>query len=252
MTDFLLLKYDIIYLLERRDSMYKKLLMIMMVLILSGCIKEHKVVEEPKKDVEPVEEIEEVPSYVDDNTFPISFYKSQSGVLYKLTEVKESFVSKKDITTVQVFPSNEESIKLTTDKGNAFNNKWIELDANHAIKQGFNISYTLKDGTLISQNIMGPSTTQTNYDYIEIYLYDAYAHRNDNWYSHIEENQMNDATYFTSIKLTAGSKVADIVSKIKLTTFTYDTQDDFLESGDYRGASSYSIEICDLNSTCDE
>ena len=233
--------------------MHKKVIIVLVIILLCGCAKqgEEKVINDPINDEEVIEQ-EVEPSYVDENSFPIAFYTSKNGVFYKLTEIKEGFVTKKDITTVQVFPSTDEAITLSTDKGNAFYNKWVEFDENHVIKQGFNISYTLKDGTEISQNIMGPATTQLNYDYIEIYLYDAYAHRNDKWYSHIEEREMNDNTFFTSIKLTAGSKVDQIASKIKLTTFTYDTEDDFLENGDYRGQSQYSIDICDTNTTCNE
>ena len=109
--------------------------------------------------------------------------------------------------------------------------------------------YTLNDGTIISQNILGPSTTQTNYDYIETYLYDAYKHRNDSFYSHIEEKDYNENTLITSIKLTAGSKFNDIKSKIILTVFTYDDDDFDEETNAYRGNSKYSIVISDLNKT---
>ena len=232
--------------------MKKILLMICIVFLLCGCSKNNKtVIKNVVDEITVKEDIEVKEVYHDNNNFLIGFYFTNNGYLNKITEIKETFVAKKDITVVQVYPSGEEKIKLTSNRvGVDCALKWLELDPEHKIKQGFNISYELEDGTIINQTILGPSKTQDNYDYIEIYLYDAYIHRNDKWYSHIEESEMNDDTFFTSIKITAGSKVNEIKSKITLTTFTYDTLDDFDLDGNYRGNSSYTITICDNTKTC--
>lgn len=224
--------------------------------LVTGCNKETQVdnVEEittVSNNIKIKEDMEVKEIYHDYNDFVISLYSYSNGYLNKLNEIKENYNAKKDITVVQVYPSNEENIIITSTRlGVDCALRWLEIDPEHKIKQGFNISYELNDGTIINQTILNPSTTQDNYDYIEIYLYDAYVHRNDKWYSHIEESEMNDDTFFTSIKITAGSKINDIKSKITLTTFTYDSEDDFDEAGNYRGKSSYSITICDLSKTC--
>lgn len=235
--------------------MKKMFLLIICLICICGCEKregtipvEDKTIKRGQEQI--IKDNEPVNTYKDENTFPIGIYTHSNGTLTKLVERKENFVSKKDITTVQAYPANEESLTLNSKLGNEFGLKWQSLDPDHSIKQGFMIGYELNDGTKINQIILGPSTTQTNYDYIEIYLYDAYKHRNDSWYSHIEEWEMNNETYFTSIKLTAGSKVSEIKSKLTLTAFTYDSEDDFDEDGLYRGNSKYSITICDLNKTC--
>ena len=205
-------------------------------------INDDKKVEEKKK--------EDIPVYKDENNINISIYTQTSGLLTKVIETKEKYVSKKDIKVYQIYPSLEGKVSYSGRFGALCGNKWLELDSEHKVKQGFIISYTLKDGTKINQKILDPSTTQTNYDYIEIYLYDDYIHRNDSWYSHIEEKDYNDKTYFTSIKITAGSKVSEIATPIILKAFTYDTEDDFDKDGLYRGNSFAEVSICDLSTTC--
>lgn len=233
--------------------MKKITLFMICILLLCGCEKRHTTIPVEDKTIEKQQEQnkkDSEPKYIDENKFPIGLYSANGSVLTRLIEKQEYFTTKKDITTIQAFPSNDESINYSKKLGTFFGESWQLIDPEHSIKQGFIISYELNDGTIINQRILGPSTTQLNYDYIEIYLYDAYKHRNDKWYSHIEESEMNNNTYLTSIKLTAGSKVNEIKSKITLTTFTYDTEDDFDDNGNYRGNSKHTITICDLNKTC--
>ena len=59
-------------------------------------------------------------------------------------------------------------------------------------------------------------------------------------YSHLEE--VNDNTLMTSIKIYAVDGI-DNVQNIILTAFTYDDEDDFDDNGNYRGSSSYTINI---------
>ena len=235
--------------------MKKLLVMLISIFLLTGCsIFDKK--EEPakksatdqKEEIKREEEPKE-PEYVDDNNTPIGLYERNGSTLKLLTEFNSNIQVKKDIKTFQAFLSKDETINHSGKRyADFYFEKYNELNPEKKYKVGFNLKYTLADGTEISQNILGPSTTQTNYDYIEVYLYDAYKHRNDSFYSHIEENEYNDETLITSIKLTAGSKFNDIKSKITLTVFTYDS-DDFDENNEYRGNSKYSVVISDLNKT---
>ena len=189
---------------------------------------------------------EVIPSYIDDNVIKIGLYERNGSTLKLLSEYNSKIETKKDIKTFQAFPSNDLEINHSGEKyANYYYKVWNDVNPEKKYKVGFNLSYTLVDGTSISQNILNPSTTQTNY------LYDAYKHRNDSFYSHIEEYEYNDETLITSIKLTAGSKFNDIKSKITLTVFTYD-EDDFDENNMYRGNSKYSVIISDLNKTYEE
>ena len=236
--------------------MKRKILLVLLSLILvTGCGSKKESKKDKVKDNKPTETIVEEPKepeYVDDNTIIVSLYDRNGNTLKLQKEYNGPINIKKDITTYQVFFSNEEEIKYSNMKfGEYYYNTFNEVNPEHKYKVGFNLSYTLNDGTKVSQNIFGPSTTQTNYDYIEVYLYDSYKHRKDSFYSHIEENEYNDETNITSIKLTAGSKFNDISSKITLTVFTYD-DDDFDEANEYRGNSKYSVIISNINKNYEE
>ena len=75
------------------------------------------------------------------------------------------------------------------------------------------------------------------------YLYDDYANQNKSFYSHIENNKMNDNTLFTAFKMQMSYSWFDIDSKIQFSVFTYDDNDDFKDN-EYRGNSIYTINIC--------
>lgn len=234
--------------------MKKFILVLLTICFLTGCSifeKDKSENDSNKENIveEKKEETPTVPVYTDDNNTPIGLYERNSNRLKLVSEFSTKVSTKKDIKTFQAFPSTEENIDHSGKRyADFYYEKWNEVNPDNKYKVGFNLSYVLADGTKISQNIFGPSTTQTNYDYIEVYLYDAYKHRNDSFYSHIEEKDYNDETLITSIKLTAGSKFNDIKSKINLTVFTYD-EDDFDENNEYRGNSKYSVIIEDLNKT---
>ena len=73
-----------------------------------------------------------------------------------------------------------------------------------------------------------------------MYLYDDI--NNNGYYSHLTEEDINDNTIISSIKLTAGTYYEKITSNIKLTVFTYD-EDDFDENKNYIGNSKHTIII---------
>ena len=57
------------------------------------------------------------------------------------------------------------------------------------------------------------------------------------------DNDYNENTIFSSIKLFMANNINDITSPITLKVFTYNDEEDFDETGHYRGISSYSITI---------
>ena len=56
------------------------------------------------------------------------------------------------------------------------------------------------------------------------------------------DDMIKDNTIFTTIKLTASTKINDITSDIELTAFTYLDDNDFLD-GNYRGNSKFTTII---------
>lgn len=213
------------------------LLLILLLVIISGCDKK-----EIKKKEKKKVEVEYVEKYEDLNNTPISFYTSNDSGLVKLTKINKKLVSLEDIGIFQIYPSNEESISFDGGFGNSFYNEWMKYNTNNNLKIGYNIKFST-DEEEISYNIFNPSNCMEKWEYLLNYLYDDYANRGKSFYSHIEENEFNENTLPTSIKLQSNDKALSIKNKILLTVFTYDSEDDFLD-GEYRGNSSSTLTIC--------
>ena len=184
--------------------------------------------------------------YKDDNNMPIGIYQDNNSNLIKLNSYSNSFVRGTDIGVFQIFPSNDSNIKYNSKFGDFFYEKWVSFNKKNKI--GFSIKFSTTDGNKIEYIILNPKEAMRHANYLEIYLYDDYYHRNDSWYSHVEENEYNDNTLFTSIKLTPGMRINDINSSIDLTVFTYDGNDDFDPDTElYRGNSKYTISVSRTN-----
>ena len=179
--------------------------------------------------------------YKDSNNMSIGIYDFNNNKLTLLTEYSNKFVRGTDIGVFSIFPSNDKEVSLSKKFGEEFYNKWSSLSKNNKI--GFNLKYSLNDGTSYSYNFMKPDEAMLHSEYLEIYLYDDYIHRNDSFYSHVEGKDYNDNTLFSSIKLTPGRDIDKVKSPIKLTVFTYDSEDDFDSKKEYRGNSKYSIDV---------
>jgi len=233
----------------------KKIILLLIIIVLCGCsntkekIKENKV-EEQVDNTEKIEEVKEEEKYVDENNTDIGIYLYQNGKYNLVNEYKTSFKDNSDIVIFSIYPSKEEYIESYNYINNLYN-IYTSLDNYSILKIGFNLKYTLNSGEEISYNILDPDTA-LHYDigHILAWLYDDYKHRYDSWYSHIEQDEFNnEETLVTAIKL-YNNNTLDISSKIHFTVFTYDSEDDFDSNGEYRGNSSYSIDICDLNKSC--
>ena len=224
--------------------MYKKIIILFLIIILiCGCVSTKKVEKKKKKKVEA----EYVEHYKDLNNTPISFYSSYDSGLVKLTKINKNLVSMEDIGIFQIYPSNEEIVSVNGGFGYSFYNEWMKYNTNNNLKIGFNIKFSTEDEDF-SYNILNPSNCFEKWEYLLNYLYDDYANRGKSFYSHIEENEYNDSTLFTSIKVQSAGECNKIKDKIELTVFTYDTEDDFLD-GEYRGNSSSTLTIC-INGDC--
>ena len=221
--------------------MKKVLIILFIILILcSGCEKKKVEKKKEKKKVD----VQYVEKYEDLNNTPISFYTINGDHLDKLTKINKEVVAFEDLGIFQVFPSNEDKVVLNKGFAYDFYDEWIKYSN---IKIGFNIKFST-DTEDISYNIFSPSNCMDKWEYVMNYLYDDYANRGKGFYSHIEDNEYNDNTLFTAIKMQSNDKAYGIKDKILVTVFTYDSEDDFLD-GEYRGNSSSTLTIC-LNNNC--
>ena len=219
----------------------KKILLIVVILLV-GCtpkeeLNSNKNVIENNNNVK--EEIIE-DEYIDNNPIELGLYLYTGGYnnKEKLSTYETTFVSGSDIGSFEVFFTDEEVINGTSFKA-LFNNYYDKYENIDNYKIGYNIEFTLDDGTVNNFNLL-ESNTYLYGDYFYTYLYDDIHVNDGEFYSHLES--INDDTLITSIKIYAVDKI-DEVTKIKLTVFTYDNDDDFDENGNYRGISKYSIDI---------
>lgn len=217
----------------------KKILVIVVILLtICGCAKKDEVKQETKKEEKKEEVIED--TYKDENTTPIGIYNLQGNTLTKLTKINKTPVVEQDLGVFQIYPSNEDTVVLSKAFGPAFYDEWNKYQN---IKLGFNLKFTLSDGRNISYNIFSPENTFDQWEYLMNYLYDDYNNYGKSFYSHIEKEEFNENTLMTAIKLQSSYSIDQVNSKITLTVFTYDTEDDF-ENNEYRGNSKYSMDIC--------
>ena len=214
----------------------KKLIVLMItLLIFSGCSKkeEKKIIKEDKKP----EVIEKEPEYKDENQVKISFYENNK----KLKEYNTIPKPETDIGVFSVLLTDEEEISGSNYKS-LFNNYYDQYENKEKYKIGYYVKFYVED-KLVEKTITDPTSIFSLTPYLCIYLYDDIHHADGAWYSHVEEDDVKEDTLYTSIKLFMVEDINKVTSPITLEAFTYDSDDDFDENGNYRGNSKYSIEI---------
>ena len=215
--------------------MKKYLILIICLLLFTGCTTK-KVEKKVKKVKEETKEEKIV--YKDENMMPISFYENNKKITTQSVIQKVGY----DLGVFQIFPSNEDTLQLNKSHWDSFYEEWNKYDTNHTTKIGYNVSFTTTDGKNISYNILSPTYPKEYDSYMMPFLYDDYNNRGKSWYSHVEENEYNENTFLTSIKLFANGDISNISSNINLTVFTYDTEDDFdPDTKEYRGNSKATL-----------
>lgn len=212
-------------------------LILTIIIMLTGCNYDKVVNPLPSND--KIDNTIKEPTYVDDNPIKLGIFLSNNNYNNK-TVIEDTyytnFTSMNDIASFEVFLTSDKEIN-----GNSFKDIWNKYYNNYQdiskYKIGYNIGYTLKDGTINSSNFLEPDILRYG-EYFQIYFYDD-INAPDGFYSHLEST--NDNTLITSVKFFAVNNI-DEVENITLTVFTYDN-DDFDDEGNYRGNSKYIINI---------
>lgn len=199
-----------------------------------------------KKDNIKTDIKEESNTYEDDNPIKLGLYKYYGRYKNRelVTEYNDTWTYHKDISSFEVFFTFENSITGNNFQ-DTFKNYYDKYENIDNYKIGYKISFITNNGE-INKMILSPKDTEEFYEYLEVYLYDDYHREKGVWYSHTTEEEYNDNTLLTSIKLTAGINIKEIISDISLSAFTYD-YDDFDENNNYRGISKYSIIVKNNN-----
>lgn len=216
----------------------KKILIGIVIIFLVGCsIKEEdNFKEEMVKDnviknyVEP---------YVDDNPIILGGYLSNGNNKTLVSSYDSNLSLYQDIVSFEIYYTKEES--LSGSQKNLWNTYYQTYENIDNYKIGYYLSFQVGEET-ISKLILKPSDGDGIFDYIQVYLYDD-INQDGGFYDHVTDEEVTVETIFSSIKLTASTKIDEIVGPIKLVIFTYDSENDFDENGMYRGNSSYEINI---------
>lgn len=210
-----------------------KIVFLVLLIFLTGCSNQEI------NEVRGGENKIEASSYQDNNQIKIGLYTSSGKHIYQ-TEYISSFLSFKDIGVFSIVLSNEYE-EVGTIK-NLYKTYSLKYENFNNYKIGYQIIVNLKDGTSIKETILKPKNF-IDYkfsNYLYIWLYDDI--NTTGWHSHIEENDYNDNTVMSSIKLMATEEGSNKIENVLVTVFTYDN-DDFDLNGNYRGISKSTLTI---------
>ena len=168
----------------------------------------------------------------------LSFYRRNpdTKVREKKSEFSAPWVRGTDISSFEVFASDEESITFQTAYfDDAFNAYWNAFEGKENCRIGYTVDFDLKSGEHIHKTLLKAGDELEYRPYLENYLYDDVHQAKGAWYSHLLPEQMTDTTLMTSIKFTPGEKIDEVGDTITVKAFVYNSEKDFDENGDYIG-----------------
>ena len=214
-----------------------QVLLLLGFIFLTGCNSKKDTVKPKKEEIKPQEqEIIEEEKYIDNNPIKVGIYEEYNKL------VKEYYTEKTSLKDLffSTFYTNDEYIVQGYVK-NRFINYMNNYENVENYKIGYTISFYVGD-KYISKTITKITDEYVFNPYFYIYLYDDVHQEIGAWYSHLTTNDVKDYNLFTSIKLYL-VEIDKVTSPITLTAFTYDSEDDFDDDGNYRGNSKYTITI---------
>jgi len=225
--------------------MKKILLMLLMLSLTTACTKEEVKKEKPKeKETTPIVEEQIVEEeYIDDNPIKLSFYLQNGGIYERKTEYYDPYQAYTDIDWFNVFLTEDNTITNSGVKNTWYTyfNKYQNIND---YRIGYEVKFKLKNGKEFLETVTKPKNVYgySFSEYVYIWVYDD-ANATASWYRHLEPGEENENTLLTSIKLMATELTHEIDGPIYLTVFTYNDEEDFDETGKYRGISKATLEI---------
>lgn len=203
---------------------------------------------------------ESTPEVVDiPNEKPVTLYlrDSQQKLCTKITELNDPWTDTADLAMFVAFLYDEDSV--TYDAWvTAVKDSWNSVTSTATYKIGYELSFDL-NGERILITILAPDDIENseylycgdypeNGDYsgitgyMGVWLYDDMAHEVGDWYSHVTSATKTENTVLTSIKLRPTPQSGEI-SNLTLRGFSYSSDEEFDENGNYIGTHAYTVEI---------
>lgn len=202
------------------------------ILLLTGCQNKINKVEEKKIEYIDKNEIETPKEILlPSKTFPVGLYIK--GALQN--NYYDKYNKFTDIGVFSTFLSNDLYLANPYLK-TAWYNYLINDSELNEYRIGYKIKFSIPDRTFDCY-IYRPNDVLGYFNYIQVYLYDDYHQTNGVSYSHVEDNQYNENTLLTSIKLTASVYIEEVSDEIELTTFVYKKEE--IVNGEYIGDNKF-------------
>lgn len=126
----------------------------------------------------------------------------------------------RDLCVLGAFPSTEATLS-----GKNMGDIWSACITGNgfseSLRPGFLLEFDTPDGKCEKLILRPSDITDAYWDYIETYVYDDIHQTPGAWYSHLLDSEFTDETIITSVKITAGERIA-AVKNLTLTVFLYE------------------------------
>ena len=232
-------------------------LIIASVLIFAACGKDgekpDETPEEQTEETTPEETTAEPERIANDKPVKLYYmdYGSSTAVLVKHFDAEWS--PDEDLAIFGVFNSDDPEIEFTSEKW-AHIDLWDAVQTDVDYKIGYELSFDV-DGehkiiTILEPRDVDKAPELFNGDwdtdeitgYMGVWIYDDVNQEDGAWYSHLLQEEVNEDTLMTSIKLRP-TYDADKISNLKLKVFSYSSSKEFDAEGHYCGGYGYEIDI---------
>lgn len=216
-----------------------KLVIIFLLSLMVVVCKEQRLenkVKEPEKEVETVEEVPQ-------KVIELALYEYNNNCFTKKSEYYSSMEEYKDIAVFSVLYTDQEVINDNKFK-ELWNNYYSKYDNISDYKLGYEISFEVENGKKFDETILKPLEYShfSFCEYLYVWLYDD-INQTASWYSHLEEDEYNDKTIMSSIKLMSTHMSSKITTPISLKVFVYKDLNDFDKNGKYIGNNEFTMLI---------
>ena len=196
--------------------MKKILLLFSISFILIGCSNndEVNVIVNDNNNIEPIKE-----EKIEEEKIDIGMYLYTDSGRDLIDNYETDFILNQDLVSIEVYNTTISSLSNAKQK-----DLWYQYyDQYKSLnpKIAYHIKFSTTDSGIIDKTIYSPSDTEDIYDYMQIYLYDDINQEDNTFYIHISEDEFNDNTILSSIKLTGSTKTDNINSDIELGAFMY-------------------------------